>query len=433
MRVWPLVLLASCTLDLKRTPGADDAGPPDLDLPEPVIPCSFDQGSVDNGACPPGQVCDVLARRCVPGTPCLDDADCAVCRDEGCGHGLPLEAWCDLGHGDEAGTGVCTRSRAPCERCRAGSGDCGLVTLVPGGPKYPAECAEIGDGFYCTRPCFDPIDCSTSFVPFRCIGPVGQTPGRCERRLGCPAAVDFCPLEPNATEPPRQIGALLPCEEGRCETSQWDGTLGICLGDCGEDADCPRPEDDPEATICQVRSGLCERPCQVGECTGPGEPPQVCQDDGRCGLPCWIPGEDEPDLSAEILDARCRDRGLGARCNIPAPSSDQPGRESYEGFPVLVGREDFACVQRGCTQNDDCWATFRGARPICDLAHPVEDEGAVFSVCVAGCQSQSDCPPDESCRLGPTDERPPLAACGQLLDLDPQRPDAVGVCCPVAP
>ncbi|MEM1024142.1 MAG: hypothetical protein AAGD10_05730 [Myxococcota bacterium] len=431
MRVWPLLLLASCTLDLQR-PQAGDAGSPDQGPPEPSIPCSFDQGSVEAGACPNGLVCDVLERRCVPGTACVSDADCEACRSEGCGHGLALEAWCDFDHGAEEGVGICTRSRAPCERCREGQGDCGRVALIPGGPFYPAECAEVGDGFYCTRPCFEAIDCSTGFVPFRCLDVGPDFPGRCERRLGCPAAVDFCPLAEEA-EPPRQIGALQPCEAGRCETSQWDGTLGICLGDCGEDADCPLADGDPNETICQLRSGLCERPCEVGECTGPGEPPQVCQEDGRCGLPCWIPGEDAPDVSAAVLDQRCRDRGLGARCNVPPPSPGQPRRESYEGLPLLVDREDFACVPRGCWRNEDCWASFGEGRPICDLAHPIGEGEESFAVCVAGCQSLSDCAADESCRIGATDERPSLAECGGLFDLDPNRPEAVGICCPVAP
>lgn len=216
----------------------DASAPPDAG----VIRCQRDQDD-----CPSGQVCNLMMDppQCVAGLACQTDDDCNPCSAIGsattdCGHGFHLVAFCDDRHGN-----VCTRSRAPCEPCLEDR-DCGRQHPLLGGAA--SACLDYGNNEkFCGRAC------GTCPYGFYCDALSNQ----------CRA--DDCAPEPVICPPDNMTGTqcsatdqICPGEEcpntggAQCATNNQPYSLGICIGYCMSDTDCPAA-----TPTCNRRNGIC--------------------------------------------------------------------------------------------------------------------------------------------------------------------------------
>lgn len=217
---------------------SDASGPNDAGM----IGCQRDQED-----CPVGQVCNLALNppQCVVGVACQTDLDCDACASIGstatdCGHGFHVVAFCDDRHGN-----VCTRSRAPCEPCFEDR-DCGRQHPLLGGA--PSACLDYGNNEkFCGRAC-----------------------GSCPYGFFCDALsnqcrADDCAPEPVICPPDNMTGAecsgtdqICPGEEcpntggAQCATNNQPYSLGICIGYCTSDTDCPAA-----TPTCNRRNGIC--------------------------------------------------------------------------------------------------------------------------------------------------------------------------------
>ncbi len=399
------VMTAACTDDTSNTDAgtADsaiaDVGPPDTgaipdagfpDAEEP-LPCQRDQGGEANRGCEPGFVCNLKMDppQCVQGTACTADTDCNSCSQSNnptdCGHGYKLAAFCDANHGN-----VCVRSRTPCEPCETDR-DCGYMdpNLGLGGPNNPNKCLEYeaGGPKFCGRPC-SPLGCPDGFI-------CDSNDNQCRRADGCAAEPVFCPAADNPGQgcPGReQICPGVECPDtggARCTANDAPGNLGLCIGSCKQNSECP-----PDRPICNPDNGICVVGCTKDSCP----PPKVCHVDGRCGNPC----ENDDDCT---MNSRY---GPDTYCNLPG----RPPPRIYKGGY----RDENSCAPLGCEQPIDCPSAGR----VCDptLAPPA---------CVEGCYTtEDDCVSGFVCKSGPQgsyDRR----GCRAL----PEKTDKeeIGVCC----
>ncbi|MBK8013582.1 MAG: hypothetical protein IPK13_19790 [Deltaproteobacteria bacterium] len=356
-------------------PDAFDAGPPDSGPP----PCRHDQGGRWAYGCPEGEVCNVQTGECGPGEPCSTDQSCDKCSDfvspADCGHGFHLTAWCDPEHG-----GTCTRSRAPCEPCEEDT-DCGRMHPDFGGTQI--RCVTYPDAKrYCATP--SRLGCPDGFV--------ANAEGLCMRSEGCADEPIVCPAATPAQNCPGndQIcpGAACPDIEGAfCTTNDQPGILGLCMGACQTDADCP-----DDLPTCNPKNGLCIAGCTKDSCPAG----RVCHLDGFCALPC---------ASNEDCTANPR-YGDGTYCNRP----NQPPPRIFKGH-----RDENACAPLGCEIPEDCPAPGL----VCDATRAPP-------ACVEGCYAADDCLAGEVCRQGTPGEYS-RAECRAL----PEKTDesAVGACC----
>jgi hypothetical protein len=327
---------------------------------------------------------------CVPGRACTTDTDCNTCSDvinpQDCGHGYHLTAWCDPNHGN-----VCTRSRSPCEPCTQDS-DCGRVHPLDGNARN--TCVDYGGGQrFCGRPCTqgcpDGFACNNENV--------------CTRMQGCAAEPVICPEDPNpgvnCTRPaPHQVCPGESCGSpaaGRCSTNDRPGALGICIGFCTQDADCP-----PETPICNPRNGICIAGCAKGSCPAG----QVCHADGFCDAPCAADGDCENNPKY----------GPDTYCNLPPPPARPPPRY-YKGG-MMGYRDDFSCAPLGCERNVDCV-----------VSGIVCDKTQLPPACAPGCYEADDCLAAEVCRRGPQRQYTEQE-CRALPEKDPGEAE-LGVCC----
>lgn len=227
----------------------DTGVPADTGIPDTgPLPCLRDQGGADNRGCDPGMVCNLAMDppECVPGKTCGSDAECNPCSDfidpEACGHGYHLVAFCDANHGN-----VCTRSRAACEICETDT-ECGRRHPNFGGQN---SCLDYGGGEkYCGMPC-TPVGCPRGFA---C-----DADGLCRRTAGCEPDPIICPTDDALAGPctqtaPAQICPAIECPDtggALCSTNSEPGALGICIGFCAEDSDCPA-----DKPTCNRRNGI---------------------------------------------------------------------------------------------------------------------------------------------------------------------------------
>ncbi|MEQ9503104.1 MAG: hypothetical protein RIT81_39905 [Deltaproteobacteria bacterium] len=272
--------------------------------------CSVDQD------CPSGNVCNFATtpRSCVPGRACTSNADCDICSDINpmqrldCGQGIYVTATCDAAHGS-----VCVRGRGLCEPCQTDA-ECGrLHPIFGGGTK---SCVVYPDGNrYCTRPC---PNCPDGMV-------CDSSSNLCTRFSGCGAMPIYCPLNPN---PASTCGGGQICEGetcpntggARCATNNQPGEIGLCLGVCTQNGDCP-----PTLPICNLGSGNCIAGCTPASCPST----QVCHADGFCDPPC-------------STDADCAATEF---CNLPGGV----GPRAFKSY-----RDTNACAPLGCERPSDC-------------------------------------------------------------------------------
>lgn len=364
-----------------------DAGPPDSG----PLPCQRDQGGIENRGCDPGMVCNLAMDppTCVPGKACTTDSECNSCSDlvnpEECGHGYHLTAWCDPNHGN-----VCTRSRAPCEPCETNA-DCGRVHPIFGGMN---TCVEYSDGAkFCGRPCTqgcpDGFSCNAEQV--------------CIRQAGCTADPVICEQDPNGGADcgrmaPAQICPGVECADtggAKCSTNDLPGALGVCIGFCEQNSDCP-----PETPICNPGNGICIAGCTKGSCSGG----RVCHVDGFCADPC-------------ADDADCTENakyGPDTYCNIPPPPARPPPRY-YKGGTTGY-RDDYSCAPLGCERNLDCMVS----GIVCDTTQ-------LPPACVPGCHEDDDCLAAEVCRRG--EQRNYSEQECRMLEMKEEGMAELGVCC----
>ncbi|MEO1230144.1 MAG: hypothetical protein AAFZ18_14665 [Myxococcota bacterium] len=355
-----------------------DLGPPDMGM-EP-LPCLWDQGGEANRGCPSGMVCNVDTGMCTEGKSCTSNDDCNACsrlqNPEQCGHGYPLTAWCDPNHGS-----VCTRSRAPCEPCNTDS-ECGVVDSilrrnVPNEPELDQNrCLDYdgdGAGDYCGRP--NRIGCPPGFLE-------DQDTSQCVREQGCAEEPVICPrsANPGVGCPGReQICPGDVCPDtggGLCSTNDLPGSLGLCIGFCRTDADCPA-----DRPVCNPDNGICGAGCTKGSCA----PPLVCHVDGFCAAPCM--GDDDCTMST-AQNLKIYGTDLEVYCNLPG--RDAPRLYKGGNGPEAY-RDDMSCAPLGCERPTDCPSSGR----VCDstLNPPA---------CVEGCfTAEDDCPSGFQCKSGP--------------------------------
>ena len=374
-----LLLLTACAppVELARTrPSSSDAGPrPDAEsLPDDAgvssepKPCLRDQGGPQNRGCDPGQVCNVQTGTCAAGRPCADNDDCNPCSETDgvdCGHGFRLTAWCDRDHGR-----VCVRSRAPCEPC---DDNCGRLDPELFGGLL--ACLDYPDGQrFCGRPCS--AGCPNGFV---CVD------GQCVRTEGCTRNSVICPAgaDEQNCRGTEQICAGEPCPnapDAVCVTNDLPGALGLCIGACLTDDECPE-----NLPLCNPRNGICTIPCDKGNCS----PDQTCHSDGLC----WPACDD---------DQTCEARDPDTYCNLP----DRAEPRAFKAY-----RDARSCAPIGCERPEDCGAP-----------------GTVCSTfrwppaCVPGCQDSTDCASGEVCKT-----RTGAPDCAERPDHD--EPGTLGVCC----
>ncbi|MEM7675682.1 MAG: hypothetical protein AAF449_06725, partial [Myxococcota bacterium] len=364
---WSATLMLACASETSTPPdsgfsprdtgvdaGVEDVGPEDTGV---VASCLFDKGGVVNRGCEPGFVCNLAMDppTCVAGKSCATNADCQDCSDlqspEDCGHGLFLTAWCDDTHGD-----VCVRSKVSCEPCETDA-DCGFTHPLTGSLPQTCETYANGDRF-CARP-------SSSGCP---AGFGANANGACVRANGCQTPPVLCPLntdpEPDC-QGTLQICAGEPCANDgtRCSTNDLPGALGVCIGFCQSDAECPQ-----ERPFCNINSGICIEGCTKDSCPDG----QVCHLNGMCAAPC-------ADNDACVSDTRYGPRSY---CNTTPP---QPEPRFFKDY-----HDANSCQRLGCEQPVDCG----GAGRVCDSTN-------VPPACVPGCFGDSDCSPGELCKDAP--------------------------------
>ncbi len=380
--------------------GPEDTGPVDLGPPPP---CLFDQGGAANRGCDPGFVCNIESGECVEGRSCTSNMDCEVCHDlipgrrEPCGHGFSATAWCDPNHGN-----VCTRSRAPCEPCQSDS-DCGFlhpIDRLSGDLENPGAMDRIGcveyasGGSFCGRP--SRVGCPRGF---------DTAGGQCVRAAGCAEEPVFCPR----SETPgvgcagrEQIcpGESCPDVNAPCATNDRPGSIGLCIGFCQNNADCPA-----DRPICNRTNGLCGPGCTKDTCAGN----QVCHVDGRCAPPCLT---DEDCTANTPNNSRVYGTEEEVYCNLP----DRPAPRYYKGGNRGY-RDDNSCAPLGCEQAIDCGRDV--VNVVCDLTSSPPE-------CVPGCFSDTDCS-RSVCKRGPQGEYSQEAC--RALARKPAGTDEIGVCC----
>lgn len=385
-----------------------DMGEPDLGRPDlgPPPPCLFDQGGEANRGCEPGFVCNIESGECVAGKACTGNADCNSCsalqNPESCGHGYPVTSWCDPNHGN-----VCTRSRSPCEPCQTDA-ECGLVDQIlrrSGDPENPNadtdvnRCLDYGNGErFCGRP--NTIGCPPGFTE-------DTTTGQCLREQGCAAEPVFCPRSatPGVGCPGRaQIcpGEICPNTGGAlCSTNNLPGSVGICIGFCQTDADCPA-----DRPVCNPNNGICGQGCTKDSCA----PPLVCHLDGFCAPQC---ASDDDCTMATATNQKIYGDDTQVYCNLP----NRPAPRLYKGGAGPEAyRDDNSCAPLGCERATDCPSAGR----VCD---PSLNPPA----CVDGCfTAEDDCASGFLCKSGPQGNYN-RAACRAL----PNKTDEseIGVCC----
>lgn len=369
----------------------DAGGFPDAEPAETgPLPCIWDQGGEENRGCDPGEVCNLAMTptQCVPGKGCNVESDCNPCSavtgtQEDCGHGFNIVAFCDTRHPKTGFAGTCTRSRAPCEQCESDM-DCGHVHPLLGAGQN--KCLDYPDGKYCGRPCGA---CPDGFV-------CDATSSQC-RRDECAEFPVICP--PDNMMPPDCAGTdqICPTEEcpgtggAKCSTNNQPGALGICIGFCTENADCPA-----ETPVCNPRNGICITGCTAESCAAG----LTCHQDGFCKAPC-------PD------NADCVTRfGMDSYCNTPG----QPPPRYYKPY-----HDDNSCQVLGCEQKVDCAVS----GIVCDKSlSPPE--------CVRGCYEEADCASGDACKSTgglPPQDRYSREQCRALDDVATPSVGEIGVCC----
>lgn len=394
----PLALgLAACTSDDGVDAGPDagvDSGVPfdtgiieQPDAGEPPdtgpLPCIWDQGGEENRGCEPGFVCNLAMDppSCVPGTACTTDTDCDSCsalqNPTECGHGFHVTAFCDPNHGN-----VCTRSRAPCEPCED-SAQCGRQDPAIGGEAN--TCVDYGGGeSYCGRPCT--LGCPQGF---QCDGNV------CVRNAGCADEPVICP-EGTPGQPcagTDQICAGVECPDtggAKCSNNDLPGNIGICIGFCTSDDDCPAA-----LPVCNTRNGICISGCTKDSCPAG----QVCHLDGFCASPC----ENNDDCT--MNDAY----GENSYCNIPGV----PPPRYFKGY-----RDPNSCAPLGCERPVDCAA----AEVVCDKTLTIPE-------CVQGCFQTEDCRSGNVCKRGDATQSYTREQCRALPNIPDGNETEIGTCC----
>ena len=344
--------------DAASTP---DSGPADMGTPDAGFePCNYDKGGFMNRGCEEGEVCNLAMDppQCVPGRSCMADIDCRDCsalqNPEECGHGYPLNAYCDTTHGN-----VCVRSKAPCEPCETDR-DCGFTHPFSGGQQQECVLYEATNERFCSRP-------SSGGCP---DGFESNEDGQCVRPQGCDPVPVICP--PNPDPIPDCAGTGQICDgdvcpdtgDARCSTNDQPGALGICIGFCTADADCPAT-----LPICNTRNGICISGCTRGTCPAG----QACHLDGFCAAPC-------EDNDACENDARY---GPETYCNTGSPL--QPPPRYFKTY-----HDPNSCQALGCERAVDCG----GAGQVCDLTFDPPE-------CVDGCFTSEDCRSGELCKDAP--------------------------------
>ena len=376
------------TFDASAAPdvGVPDTGPADAGFE----PCIFDKGGLDNRGCDQGMVCNLAMDppQCVPGTTCASNADCRPCSDlqspQECGHGFPLTAWCDPSHGN-----VCVRSKSPCEPCQTDE-DCGFTHPLFGSEIQ--ECVDYGDGEkFCSRPSSN--GCPDGFE--------ANSDGQCVRSAGCEPVPVICP--PNDDPIPDCSGTGQICAGetcpgtggARCSTNDQPGALGICIGFCQSNNDCP-----PSLPVCNTRNGICISGCAKGTCPAG----QVCHLDGFCATPC---------TDNEFCETDSR-YGGESYCNTGSPP--QPPPRYFKTY-----HDPNSCQRLGCEMAVDCG----GAGRVCDPT-------AVPPACVEGCFVADDCRAGEICKDAPP---PPLGQaysreqCRAFPNVPEDNETLIGTCC----
>lgn len=361
-----------------------DTGPGDAGFE----PCIFDKGGLMNRGCDPGEVCNLAMDppQCVPGKSCTNDVECQPCSDlqtpEACGHGYPLTAYCDDTHAN-----VCVRSKAPCEPCETDR-DCGFTHPLFGSQQQ--ECVDYGNGErFCSRPSSD--GCPDGFE--------ANADNQCVRPAGCDPVPTICPPNPDPIPDCLGTGQICDGEEcpntggALCSTNDQPGALGICIGFCQSNADCP-----PSLPICNQRNGICISGCAKGTCPAG----QSCHLDGFCAAPCT-------DNSFCENDGRY---GTESYCNTPA----QPPPRYFKTY-----HDTNSCQRLGCERAVDCG----GAGRVCDPS-------AVPPACVDGCFTIDDCAQGSVCKDAP----PPLPGqaynreqCRSFSDVPEDNESLIGTCC----
>ena len=247
---------------------------------------------------------------------------------------------------------------------------------------FALRCLDYEDGQrFCGRPCGD--DCPQGFT---CDGE------QCRRPAGCTRNSLICPAADGPQEDCRGTGQICegtPCPNAAgaiCVTNNAPGVLGLCLGTCTADTDCPA-----DRPLCNPRNGICTLPCDKGSCS----PDQTCHSDGLCWPACTD-------------DEQCIARDGNTYCNRPD-----------RAWPTLFKeyRDVGSCAPLGCERAVDC--------P--DLATTC-DRTATTPVCTPGCRRSSDCVSGQACKTPPEGSYDP-AQCTSFPDHD--EAIGVGICCQV--
>ena len=361
-----------------------DLGPPDVGF----APCNYDKGGFLNRGCDEGFVCNLEMDppQCVPGKSCQTNRDCDPCSDlispEECGHGYPLTAWCDPSHGN-----VCVRSKAPCETCNSNA-ECGFTHPLFNSEQQ--ECIDYPGGErFCSRP--STFGCPDGFQ--------ADADGRCFRAGGCAAEPVICPKNDDPIPDCQGTGQICDGETcpdtggARCSTNDQPGALGICIGFCESNADCP-----PQLPVCNQRNGICITPCTKGTCPAG----RTCHADGFCAAPC-------NDNSFCENDPRY---GPDTYCNVPV----QPPPRYFKTY-----HDPNSCQALGCERAVDCG----GAGRVCDPSTSPP-------TCVDGCYTTEDCASGELCKdapLPPDGQNYSREQCRAFETLSDENEAIIGACC----
>ncbi|ACT65646.1 predicted protein [Cyanophage PSS2] len=327
---------------------------------------------ISNSDCESGDFCNGDGR-CESG--CRANSDCQEpCpADEYCVSQCPYDEACILAcdPGDVICVGDCPKDEACVDVCRAD--DCRTDSQ-----------AQCHDGT-CFKACSDGCNADIGEVCYRGECVQGQAQGGIDLdpRLGC-----------NDPDNPQVCSQLGQCEQAICPNGEKcpSGSYcvdAVCVPGCRENSDCDGNV--LGRTVCDTVDGVCDFPCSSdADC----EAPEVCLKGGFCNLACEpiIPCINTADCPGQMVcgeDSVCR-TGCDNNSHCTAPET------CVDSVCTFVCSSNSDCLSAGL--GDTCTAGECSDAP--DLCNNDNDcSGGVCKdgECVAGCRSDSQCFPAESC------------------------------------
>lgn len=361
--------------------------------------------------CPEGQICNVLAGKCVaPPDVCTTDFDCPVgniCKDDGtCSPGCSSDDQCDAGKFCNTDINICEdgcRDSTECtaeqtcddsNQCVCDPSKCAEGFICDEGTNGCVEntatsCDDVtcGEGQTCdptTLTCVEaPMGCTTEpDMPNSC--PVGTVCNTATGDCDAQTCIDKTPEDCAGTDAPYLNQDFCECVEclsdENCDTAA--GETCNFNGQC--QAPCQTPCDPGTPGTCMGSTPYCFGGCCV-ECIGAADcaAGQICLD-GMCG--------DPPDCSVdptvcpsgyECVGGTCQAAAAGTSCDPSNPMSCPPGQFCQASDP----NNPTSGTCQGLGGGNNCG----GCNPDCTCDNGLTCD-TLLGLCT-GCTDNSQCPP----------------------------------------